>query len=159
MRKTRSERSRKDKPSFLPPRPATAAPAPAKPVRRWRWWLGIAVCFALAGVATYVVAENYLVTRIPEALVGKWRVVGGEQDGVTLEFHRNGAFQATLHRDGQAGVVHARVEVDDKKLHIISEDPKSGKTDTKTHIIRELTENEMVLEDPRGVTSRLRRLE
>jgi uncharacterized protein (TIGR03066 family) len=159
MKKARTPRSRKERSLPLSAEPARVPSVQRKPARRWRWWLLVAGCFILAGVATYVIAENYLVTRIPEALVGKWRVVGGEQDGVTLEFHRNGSFQARVSRGGKEGAVYARVEVDDKQLHIISADPQTGREEAKTHIIRTLTETEMLLEDPRGVTSRMVRLE
>jgi uncharacterized protein (TIGR03066 family) len=155
MRKTRAERARKDKPSFLPQRPAAAPAAPAPPPRRRLRWLGVACCFVLACGTAYVLAENFLVTRIPEALVGTWKVVGGEQDGVTLRFHRNGAFEAHVRRGDQEPVVRGHVEVEDKQVHIISQDSATGAKDKKTHIIRSISENEMVLEDPRGVASRL----
>jgi hypothetical protein len=120
------------------------------------------VCLAGAAAATYYLVDYVLFTRIPAALAGTWVVQGGKQDGVRLEFQRNGNFLARLSIGGEAGVVHARAEVDptdEKVLRITSTDQMTGRNMTKTHIIRSLTEKELLLEDPTGEISKLVRVE
>lgn len=161
MKKPRYLRLRKERTSNLAPAAASPAPGVQQPRGRWRWrrWLLIVGCFALGGIGMYAVAENYLVTRIPEELVGRWRVSGGDQDGVTLEFHKTGAFEARKKRGMEEGSVHARVEVGDKKLHIFSRIPGTDSEDRKTHIIHSITEKEMMLEDPEGKLNKLVRVQ
>jgi hypothetical protein len=106
--------------------------------------------------------ENVLWPRIPAALVGTWRAADGPQAGVALEFRRNGDFTARVTLGGQGGEVHARAEIDradPKVLRIISTHPQTGQTTIRTHIIRSLTEKELLLEDPTGMVSRLARVE
>jgi hypothetical protein len=160
-RKARTKRSRKDK------RPASANPPPAastdqpRPARRWFAWLLILTCLVGGGVTTYFLLEFFIWPRIPSALVGQWRAQDGIQD-VTLEFLPNGAFKARAKVAGKEGVVHARAQLDDaneKVLHIISVNPETGKEVKKTHIIRALTEQELVMEDPTGGVSKFVRVE
>jgi len=97
--------------------------------------------------------------RVPAALVGTWRVTGGTQDGVVLEFRPNGAFQARLSKGDENAAVKALVQVNGTRVQITSTDPVTGNQDIKTHLIRRLTDTELHLEDPAGTVSRLVRLE
>jgi hypothetical protein len=96
--------------------------------------------------------------RIPSELVGAWRSQGGEVGEVTLEFQPNGAFMAYTMVNGKKGGTLATAGVEDKLLHIKSTNPRTGKEETKTHVIRSLTESELTLEDPTGVVSKFVRL-
>jgi hypothetical protein len=112
-----------------------------------------------AGMVSFVLFEYGLPGKVPDALVGKWLVRGGAQDGVTLEFRHNGAFRALVSRNGQMGVVEGRVEADENALHIFSVNPHTRREELKMHIIKKLTYEEMVLEDPAGICSTLVRME
>ena len=136
----------------------------ATPVRpRWsRWWrrlLILVCCFLGAGLLTYLVFEYCIPGKVPSALVGKWAVQGGEQAGVRLEFHRHGAFQASVQVGAQAGGVKGRAEADGATLHIFSVNPQTGEEEEKTHVIEKLTDTELILQDPRGVSSTLKRVD
>jgi uncharacterized protein (TIGR03066 family) len=112
-------------------------------------------CFLAAGLVTYLLFEYCLPGKVPSALVGKWVVQGGEQACVTLEFRRHGAFQARVTVDGRVGGFDGRAEVDGEQLRIFSVNPDTGKEEAKTHVIKRLTETELILQDPRGVSSTL----
>lgn len=139
----------------------TGPELPLKPATVSRWWIWfVAVLLAvLSAYGTYYLVEFVFWPRVPAELVGTWRVTGGPQDGVILEFLPNGLFQATIRRGEEGATVRGRVQVRDKLLHIASTNPRTGAPETKTHIIHRLTETEMDLEDPMGVTSRLMRVE
>lgn len=122
-------------------------------------FLILSVCFAAAAAGSYFLFQNFIFAQLPNEIVGAWGVEGGDQDGATLEFHRNGSFVARVNLQGREGIVHARVAVQDKKLQFTSMNPHTGKEETKTQIIKHLTEKEMILEEPNGRTSKLVRLE
>lgn len=134
---------------------------PLKPaaMRRRRIWFFAVVLGVLSAYGTYYLIEFVFWPRVPAELVGAWRVKGGPQDGVILEFLPNGLFQATIRRGDEGATVRARVQVEDKLLHVTSTNPRTGAAEIKTHIIHRLTETELDLEDPMGVTSRLLRVE
>jgi hypothetical protein len=111
-------------------------------------WLLLLVIFAVVGLSTYFFCERFLFVRVPLAIAGKWGVEGGPQDGATLHFHRNGAFTATVNVQGKEGVIQARVEVVDERIHIFSANPHTGKEEVQTHLIKSLTAEEMVPPGP-----------
>jgi len=130
--------------------------------RRWLVWFIVLVFLIGGGLSTYFLVDYVLWPRIPIALVGQWRGQGGSQNGVTLEFSSNGAFQARAMVEGKEGVVYARAQMDEadtKKLNIISMNPDTGKEEKKTHIIHSLTKTELVMEDPTGEVSKFVRLD
>jgi uncharacterized protein (TIGR03066 family) len=135
------------------------APARRPKSRFWRKLLVLITCFAAAGMVTFVLFEYVVPGNVPSALVGKWVVQGGEQDGVTLEFQRHGAFQARVNVADRVGGFDGRAEVEGENLHIFSVNPQTGIEEAKTHIIKKLTETEVVLQDPRGISSTLVRRE
>jgi uncharacterized protein (TIGR03066 family) len=137
-------------------------PEPRAGPRKPRWWRRLLVavcCFLAAGMLTYALFEYCLPGKVPSALVGKWVVQGGEQAGVTLEFGRHGAFQARVTVDDRVGGFDGRAEVEDDQLRTFSVNPDTGKEEAKTHVIKKLTETELILQDPRGASSTLVRLE
>jgi hypothetical protein len=162
MRKSRAHKGRSDKSAPAANARSNPPVAPEKKRRRWVPWILASICLVAGAYITYGLVDNVLWPCIPASLVGTWRVQGGPQDGVTLDFQPNGDFQARLALGGKGGVVHARAELDqadDKVLRIVATDPQSGQRTTKVHIIRLLTQNELHLEDPTGTVSRLVRLE
>lgn len=137
--------------------PAQALTPPTK--GRRRIWFFAVVIGLLSAYGTYYLVEFVFWPRVPAELVGAWRVMGGPQDGVILEFLPNGLFQAMIRKGEEGATVRARVQVEDNLVHITSTNPRTGAAETKTHIIHRLTETELDLEDPMGVISRLVRLE
>jgi uncharacterized protein (TIGR03066 family) len=158
IRKGLSKRARMRRVSALSREPAATAVRPRKS-RWWRRLLMVVCCFLGAGLLTFLLFEYLIPGKVPSALVGKWLVQGGEQAGVTLEFGRHGAFQATASVGGQVGGFKGRVEVDGEKLHIFSVNPQTGEEEAKTHVIEKLTDTELILRDQRGVSSMLTRVE
>ncbi len=154
-------KNRRDRPVRRDGHVLQAPTGNARRPRRWLVWLLACVCLVGAAAATYYLVDFVLWPRIPSALVGTWQVKGGKQNGVTLEFRANGAFQAKAQVGGKVGAVYgtAVIEPDNDKALTITSTDASGQRIKKTHIIRALTENELTLEDPTGEVSRLVRLE
>lgn len=124
----------------------------------WAWGLGFLLVL-FSAYSVYFFFEFVLWPRVPPELAGSWRVVGGDQDGVVLEFWPNGLFQATLKRGEEGAAVRGHVRVNGKQVHITSTDGQTGRSQVKTHVIRQLTPSELHLDDPGGVTVRLVRVE
>jgi uncharacterized protein (TIGR03066 family) len=142
--------------------PSTEEPSKSTGQRKSRYWfrfLIIVSCFVAAAVLTYAFFEYCLPGKVPNALVGKWGVQGGGQAEVTLEFRRHGAFQARVNAGGKMGGVDGRAEVEGDNLRIFSVNPQTGIEEAKTHIIKKLTETELILQDPTGVSSTMVRLD
>jgi len=159
--KKQKRKDRKKTPAAVPTN-ANPGAVPERKPRRWFRWLLAAAFLFIAASLTYGLIDYVLFPRIPAELVGTWRVQGGPQNGVILHFDRNGDFEARYALGDKQGGVHARAEIDSsdhKKLRIVSTNSKTGRRMTKIHIIRSLTESEMLLEDPTGTVSRLIRLE
>jgi uncharacterized protein (TIGR03066 family) len=123
------------------------------------WWLAGAVALYIGASATYYLVDFVIWPRVPSALVGQWRVVGGEQDGVVLRFLANGEFQARISKGEDRAIVEATAQVDGQKIRITSTNPITRERETKTHLIHQLTDVELTLEDPSGRVSRLIRIE
>lgn len=138
-------------------KPGQALKPPTK--GRRRIWFFAVVLGLLSAYGTYYLVEFVFWPRVPTELVGAWRVKGGPQDGVILEFLPNGLFQATIKRGEEGATVRARVRVEDNLVHITSTNPRTGAAEIKTHIIHRLTETVLDLEDPMGDISRLVRVE
>lgn len=126
---------------------------------RQRIWFFAVVLGLVSAYGTYFLVEFVFWPGVPAELVGAWRVKGGPQDGVILEFLPNGLFQATISKGEEGATVRARVRVEDNLVHITSTNPRTGAAETKSHIIHRLTETELDLEDPIGAISRLVRVE
>src|SRR5262249_4086439 len=113
--------------------PKVAGRGPASPPALWRhkWVLGLALV-ALAFGTTFSVFEFVLPGRIPPELVGEWRVVGGQMDGATFEFRRDGTMIGRLTADGKEGLIEGTAEVVGTKLRTTTTNPFTRKAETGT---------------------------
>src|SRR5947207_2092354 len=73
----------------------------------------------LTAAGSYFVFDRLVLAKVPDALVGKWGVDGGIQDGATLELHRGGTYRATVNLRGSEGIVTGRLEATVKSLTFI----------------------------------------
>jgi uncharacterized protein (TIGR03066 family) len=141
-------KARKSKKTQSPGAPATVQ-APRGPLWLPRWLL-VALCIAVVAGVSFAVFELVLPGRIPPELVGRWRVVGGPTDGMTLEFRRNGTMLGKATIDGKDGVIEGTAEVTDNTLRTTTTNPFTGKGETGRQTIVTLTETDLVTEDARG---------
>jgi uncharacterized protein (TIGR03066 family) len=131
------------------PQPATSGASP------WRWAIPV-LCLVVAAASTWAAFEFVILTKLPRELLGKWVVVGGDQDGATFDFYRNGTMRGRINVRGREGLIDARVKVEDKVLYSTTTNP-SGIEETRTQTIVTLTEKDLVLQDDRGQLLRLER--
>ncbi len=126
--------------------------------RPWWHWAVIVVC-VLAGAATgYFIFDQYVWARVPPELVGTWGVEGGEQDGATLEFQRNGEFRGRVNNRGREEIIKSQVTAAGNVLRFTSAHPTTGQVSVQTQTIKKLTATELVLEDEKGRVFRCVRL-
>jgi hypothetical protein len=139
---SKNERSREKQES--------STPVPAKmslASTRWLIWLALLV---VAGVGTFFVVTAYVLPKLPDSIVGTWRM---EEGGETLTFRRDGTFTFMVKVKGSEVPVEARVELADKTLrYIIPNFP------SRTQTILKLTDKEMIVEE-NGVSAKLIRVE
>lgn len=155
LRKPRSERAaRSPEPDAAPAAPPQTRPRP----RAALVWLAVLGCVLLAGAASYAVLRFVVLSRVPHALLGKWYVVGGDMDGATLEFDRDGKMIGTVNMKGKEGKIKGKAEVDGQTLRITSTNPFTGRAETVTQTIRTLTEDRLVIEDEKGAVLQMERL-
>jgi hypothetical protein len=140
---------------------ATTAKAVQAPRGRWPLprWLVLGVCLLVACGGTWVFFEFVLWNKIPSALVGKWVVVEGPQEGATFDFFRSGTLIGKVNLGGKEGVINARIRLEEKKLFSTTTHPITGKDDTHVQIIRTLTPKDLVLEDEQGQLLKMERAE
>jgi hypothetical protein len=127
-------------------------------------WAILALCVVLAFggswavfEGTWAVLEFFVWAKLPPELVGKWVVEGGEQDGATFDFSRNGTLEAHLNNRGQEHILKAKVAVEDKKLLITTQNPHTKLDETRACIMRELTQNRLVVEFEKGEVFKMAR--
>ena len=136
-----------------PPAPAKSGPSSSK-----LHWLIVFGCLALAGGATYFVLTTYVLAKLPDTIVGTWRVESGVMKGDRMTFHRDGTFTAMVAADdGEVAPVTARVELHDKTLRYIFEMPGAGRQE-RIQNIKSLTPTEMIV-DEGGASCKLVRVE
>jgi uncharacterized protein (TIGR03066 family) len=97
--------------------------------------------------------------KVPDKLVGKWVVKGGEQDGATFDFHSDGTMIGRINVGGKEGIIKARVRVEVNKLFSVTGNPNTGKDDTRTLIIKSLTARQVILQDERRQVLTLERVQ
>jgi uncharacterized protein (TIGR03066 family) len=112
---------------------------------------------AVVAGGTWAASEYWLWSPIPSQLVGKWVVEGGEQDGATFDFFRNGDMVGNINLSGRAGIIKARVRVQDNLLFSTTRNPNTDQDETRTQKIITLTERDLILEDDRGQQLKLHR--
>ncbi len=125
--------------------------------RLWRAALAL-LCVAVAAGATFAVLHFFVLSRLPPAMLGKWLVVGGEMDGATLDFQRDGKMIGKVNMKGKEGTITARVEVDGKTLRITSINPSTNQPETDTQTIHTLTAERFVIEDRKKTVLSMERL-
>jgi uncharacterized protein (TIGR03066 family) len=142
-----------------PKNPATRSDKPATTwFTRHRWAVLLGV-FALVAGGNWFLLEYVVWNRLPPVLVGKWVVVGGEQDGATFDFYRSGAMVGKINVGGREGIVNARVRLEGDKLYSTTRNPHTGADETRVQTIRTLTDRLFVLEDDRGKRFSMERAE
>ncbi len=139
------------------PRPPRPAPEPAAASSSFVPLVLLGVCLLGAAGGTWAFFEFFVFSKVPSELVGKWVVQGGEQDGATFDFYRNGGMVGRINMAGKEGIVNARVAVEGDNLLITTQNPRTGREETKTQRIKTLTANELVLEDERRQVFRMTR--
>jgi uncharacterized protein (TIGR03066 family) len=132
---------------------ADAAPPP----RGRRLWLILLLCLVGSTAASFVVFK-YVLVKIPPELVGTWQVTAGPLRGWTLEFRRDGTAIATRYERGQKIVTDYSAKVEGKSMWLTTRDEKTGKDDTVTQTIVELTAEELVIRDEDQITYHMKRV-
>jgi hypothetical protein len=144
---------------FTAKRPSGEAPPPAAASSSpWRW-LVPALCLLIAAGGTWAVFEFLILSKLPPELLGKWVVVGGDQDGADFDFFRNGTMRGRINVKGTEHRVDARARVEDKVLYSTTTNPHTGQDETRAQKIVTLTERELVLQDGRGELLKMKRAE
>ena len=144
-RKARS----KSQPQKAPSTPPVTGGSPAR-----RWAIPV-LCLLLAAGGTWAAFEFIVLAPLPRDLVGKWVVEGGEQDGATFDFYRNGTMIGRVNLQDREGRIEARVRVEGDLLLSTTRNPNTRRDETRTQKIVRLTRSELVLEDNRGQVLRM----
>lgn len=138
----------------LAPRPT---PAPLAAQSSVKYYALLAVCLVVACGGTWAIMEYYVWNRLPSALVGKWVIVGGDQDGATFDFYPNGTMIGNVNVNGNEHRIDAQVAVEENSLFITTKHPKTGQVDTRTQTIKTLNAKELVLQDEKKNVFRMER--
>src|SRR5262245_26466017 len=91
----------------------------------WRWLIPI-FCVVVVGVGSWAATEHFIFNKVPGQLVGKWVVLGGDQDGATFDFYRSGVMEGRINVGGKEGRISARVHVEGKNLFSTTTNPNTG---------------------------------
>jgi uncharacterized protein (TIGR03066 family) len=139
------------------PHPSTKSP----PTSASLWYRGLlfVVILAATGGGTWAMLEYVVLAKLPAALVGKWVVKGGGQDGATFDFYRNGRMVGRVNVDGREGIIDARVRVESDQLLTTTRNPRTGQDETRQQTIQELTDKNLVLVDDDKQILRMTRAE
>jgi hypothetical protein len=132
--------------------------APSTPAKRNGLFIALCLVIGLTAFgATWAFAELVLWNKLPGDLVGKWVVEGGEQDGATFDFYRNGSMVGHVNLKGTEGVVQATAVVKDGNLRTTTRNPNTGDQETRSQKIVRLDRKQLILQDERGIRLRLAR--
>jgi uncharacterized protein (TIGR03066 family) len=132
----------------------TVEPSSSRP----RLWLVLLLCLAGSAVVSFVVFKSLIEPTVPPELVGTWEVTTGPLHGATLDFRPDGTAVAILYKHGKKETTHSSARVEDKTLFLTTRDDASGKEDTVTQTIVELTAEELVLRDEDLITYHMKRV-
>jgi uncharacterized protein (TIGR03066 family) len=124
----------------------------------WRWAM-LALCLLLTAGGTWAVFEFSIWSRIPHVLVGKWVVQGGEQDGATFDFYRNGTMRGRINVRGKEGIIDGRVRVEGDSFLVTTRNPRTRRDEVQVLKIEQLTRTRLDVKDPRGVVMRMEKAE
>ncbi|MFO0866618.1 MAG: hypothetical protein U0744_18590 [Gemmataceae bacterium] len=139
--------------STIVSKPNKAAPVPTASTGSRRLILVALVLGAAFG--TWALLEFVIWNHIPGALVGKWVVEGGPQDGATFDFLRNGTMTGRINLQGREGIVRAGVRVEGNILYSTTTNPHTGASETRQQTIEELSRETLILKDGQGARLRL----
>jgi uncharacterized protein (TIGR03066 family) len=153
----RARTKRRSAPHEVAQNHSVAADSVVAPPRRLRLGLILLSCLVGSGVASYLVFV-YVLSSIPHELVGTWVVTDGALRGATLEFRRDGTASATMYKQGKKAVTNSSVKVERPKMYLTTRDDQTGKEETVTQTIVELTEEELVIRDEDQNTYRMMRV-
>jgi uncharacterized protein (TIGR03066 family) len=147
--------------SATPLRDTKSAETARRSMARSRPWLYVAIALAVvAGIGSWALFENIIWSRIPPELVGKWEVIGGEQDGATFDFYPNGAMVGNVKSPaGRRNVIHASIRVDGNKILSTTRHPDTGQPMTMVLVIKTMKPSELVVEDEEGKIMNMKRAE
>lgn len=141
---------------------SAAAQPPAqgpRPGARWRRWLLVGALGLLAAATTWALFEYVIWNTVPGALVGKWVVIEGDQEGATFDFYRGGTMVGRVNVNGREGIIRARVRVEGTTILSTTQNPHTGQNETRRQKITRLTARELVIEDERGQLLKMERAE
>jgi hypothetical protein len=120
---------------------------------RWPRWLVIVLCVVFAGGGTWALGEFVIFSKLPPELVGKWEVLEGkDMKGAIFDFSRFGSLEAHLPSPDpkKTNVLQGSVSVEDKKLFITTQNPRTKQDETRSCLIRELTPTTLTVEFEKG---------
>lgn len=138
-------------------RPNQDVPAAAPGASWLPRWLLLGFCLLLAAGGTWALMEFVVLGKVPPDLIGKWVVEGGEQDGATFDFYRDGTMVGRLNKRGNFDLVKARVAVEGDTLLITTQHPVTKSELVKKQTITSLNAIELTLRDDRGKILRMTR--
>jgi uncharacterized protein (TIGR03066 family) len=139
------------------PEPAAAQTAAEPPARGRSLWLVLLLCLAGSTAVTFVVFKLALTPAVPPELVGSWEVAAGPLRGWSLDFRNDGTAVATRYERGKKIVTDYSARVEGNTLSLTTRDEKTGKDDTVTQTIVELTADELVIRDEDQITYHMKR--
>ncbi len=114
---------------------------------RPRRWLMVGMVLAATAFGTWALLEYVVLAKLSYPLVGKWVVKGGEQDGATFDFYRNGGMIGRVNVAGREGIIDARVRVEGNTLLTTTRNPRTAQDETRPQTIQVLTDQELILVD------------
>jgi len=126
---------------------------------RLRRGLLLVLILAATAIGSWALLEFVILSNIPSSLVGKWVVEGGEQEGATFDFSRNGRMVGRVNVGGREGIIDARTRVEGDKLLTTTLNPLTGQDETHAQIIKVLTDRKLVLVDENKQVLELSRAE
>jgi uncharacterized protein (TIGR03066 family) len=136
-------------------------PVPGARPPRLRWPLVLLGLLVLVGLlsagGTWALFEFVVWNRVPTALVGKWVVTEGPDEGGTVDFYRNGTMVAKVNNGGMEGIIEARVRVEGDKIHVTTRNRETGEEGVRVQTIKVLDAHRLVLQDERGMSVNLER--
>jgi uncharacterized protein (TIGR03066 family) len=158
-RERRSRPNRRSSQNGAAKQIATAPPAAVQPTGRdRRLWLVLLLCLVGSTAVSFVVFKYVIEPSIPRELVGTWQVTGGGLQGATLEFRPDGTSVAVMYKHGKKAVTNSSVQVEGQKMFLTTRDESTGKEETVTQTIVELTADELVIRDEDQITYHMRRV-
>jgi uncharacterized protein (TIGR03066 family) len=140
---------------------AAAPPGPAPATgSKGRFWFVLLACLLGSAVISFVAFKYFLpgAFGVPRELVGTWQVKEGALQGATLEFTWYGTATAVLYKNGKKETTNSSARVVGNILFLTTPDPSTGKDDTVTQTILQLTEDELVIRDEDRHVYRMKRV-